>query len=329
MRRITTDALGRVEIGDDLPEHHFHPRQMVRRQTPSMSGAAKPTRTQITKPEYAALTYVTAQKLTGSTTATPTAKQVAEAQKQAQAAILKAGVGVQGGTAKVDKLFNKARAELSGISGMGDAECAGLWEIIKDAIVKAAPAMPFIGPAAGLAMATAPIIVAKNAKKAQKPTPAAAPTDAASSAPAASASTSADATEPQVVGDDVLVYGHDGPDGPRGESIRSAYDRALAQLSGEDEIIFGEGGGSSELGAAGRMKRPYYFPPGATLGDDPSTISPTMYRLAVIQRATKLAGGGKPQTKHMFFAQKSVDKDLASGGISVSNPGGRPGRVTR
>jgi hypothetical protein len=277
-------------------------------------------RTQISKPEYALITVAVAQKLTGSKTATPTAKQLAEAQKQTQAAVLRAGVGVKGGTAKIDKLFNKARNELSGISGMGDEECAGIWDTIKSGVSKIAPAIPFIGPAAGLVAPTAAIVMAQNAKKAQKAQKAAPPPPPpqASASPQASAD-SDDVVNTQVVGYDDLIYG---------ESMTAAYDRALARLSGDDELIYGEGGGSSELGAARRRKTPYYFPPFAS-GADVAAISPTAYRVAVLQRAKKLARGGRPSTKAMYIAQKTVDKDLTSGGISVRIPGAAPGRVTR
>ena len=287
-------------------------------------------RTQISKPEYALITVAVAQKLTGSQTATPTAKQLAQAQKQTQAAVLKAGVGVKGGTAKMDNLFNKARNELSGICGMGSDECGGLWDDLKAAVVKSAPAMPFIGPAAGLLMATAPIIASQNRKKRGQPTQAPADSQASQSAqaspdgqasrpaqaalPPQPAQSSQDDLEPsaQVVsGDDDLIFG---------ESISTSYRDA------EDALIFGEGGGSSELGAAmrrsGRSSRSFS-------GSDSTSMSPTAYRLAVLQRATKLSGGAKPKTKHMYVAQKSVDRDLSLGGISVRIPGAAPGRVTR
>src|SRR5579872_5707951 len=166
-------------------------------------------RTQISKPEYALVTVAVAQKLTGSRSATPTAKQLAEAQKQVKAAVLKAGLGVKGGTTKVDKLFDKARSELSGISGMSGIECGGLWDDIKALVIKAAPAMPFVGPAAGLLAASAPLMLAKGGKKSPPgapptATPAGAP-PAASASPSTSASTSTSTSSP----DDVAVVGGD------------------------------------------------------------------------------------------------------------------------
>jgi len=365
MRRLTTNALGQVEIGDEENDvQSFMPlrneqgrpivwkgpyqpggndavdvvdpswpakdyaravarfkgfsdleRKRARSTLPAgygtSSGAAKSSRTQISKPEYALLTVAVAQELNGSNTATPTAKQLAEAQKQSRAAILKAGVGVKGGTGKIDKLFDHARSELSGISGMGDDECGNFWDVIKSSIVRSAPVMPFLGPATALVIPTAALIAAKNQKKAsaaQKPAPAPGPAD--------------DETDPvntQVVGDDELMYG---------ESITSTYDRALARLSGDDVLVYGEGGGASELGAAGRMTGRSRSSRSLS-GADASDISPAAYRVAVIQRAQKLAGGGKPATKHVYLAQKSVDRDLSSGGINVRVPGAKPGRVTR
>lgn len=362
MRQITTNALGQVEIGDDEPANPygsnfdrfqrspfpivwtgpyqpggrdavdivdpswpgkayaraqarfkgFKSAELAKRSdhpdwgnsSSSTSGAAK---TQISKPEYALLTVAVAQKLTGSNTATPTARQLAEAQKQSQAAILKAGVGVKGGTGKIDRLFDHARSELSGISGMGDEECAGIWDAIKSAIVRSAPVMPFLGPATALVIPTAALISAKNQKKAPAaPKPAPAPT--------ADASDETDPVNTQVVG----------------ESITRTYDRALSRLSGDDALIYGEGGGVSELGASRRMRGRSRFSRSVSGQENNlSDISPSAYRVAVIQRAQKLAGGGKPATKHVYLAQKSVDRDLSSGGINVRVPGAKPGRVTR
>jgi hypothetical protein len=343
MRRLTMDSLGRIQIGDEEPSgmelarrppgHHRH----HHRQVPPPTTTSGATRTQITKPEYALLTVAVAQKLTGSKTATPTAKQLAEAQKQAQAAVLKAGLGVKGGTGKIDKLFNQARNQLSGITGMGAEECGGLWEDIKNAIVKAAPAMPFIAPAAGLVAATAPIIMAKNAKRGGQggqAAPKAPPADASNNAPSSSQSASASPASPAPASpapasasaetdpSTAVVVGARWPL-LEGEDIASVYRDA------EDALIFGEGGGDSELGAANRMSTPYYFPPTTAGDEDPSVISPLAYRVAVMQRAGKLAKGRKPSTKHMYDAQKSVDHDLAGGGISVQIPGAKPGRVTR
>lgn len=264
-------------------------------------------RTQISKPEYALITVAVAQKLTGSRTATPTARQLAEAQRQTQAAVLKAGVGVKGGTGKIDKLFAKARNELSGICGMGSDECGGFWDAIKDAVVKAAPAMPFVGPAAGLIAATAPLAMASKKKKSGgQGAPAAAP--------------SQDAQPPSGNPDSDLMPVN--AQSVSGEPIADVYRDA------EDALIFGEGGGSSELGAAmrrsGRRRLPSF-----TQGNEASSMSPTTYRLAVIQRASRLSGGAKPSTRHMYDAQRSVDRDLALGGLQVRIPGAAPGRVTR
>lgn len=307
----------------------------TRVQVPNTVSGAAMTRTQISKPEYALLTVAVAQRLTGSSTATPTARQLAEAQKQAQAAILKAGVGVRGGTTKIDHLFNKARNQLSGITGMGDDECGSLWDSIKDAIVKSAPIMPFLGPATGLVPPTAAIIMSQRAKAGKKAPPKAAPAPAA--APAETSASTDDNSQLVSAGDDLtdtLIYGEDLTDtliygnSSAGESITSTYDRAIARLSGDDELIYGEGGGATEAAAAQRRSnRPYYFPP--TMASGASDISPKAYRLAVLQRAAKISGGRRPSTKAMFVAQKTVDRDLASGGMNVRVPGAHPGRVTR
>jgi hypothetical protein len=269
-------------------------------------------RTQISKIEYAAVIASTAQKLTGTKTVTPTAKQVGEAQKQAQAAILKAGVGVRGGTGKVDKLFNKARSELSGISGMGDDECGGLWDAIKDVIIKAAPIAPFAAPALGLIGPTAAIII-KNRNKGKG-----AATPASSASPASPAAPSPTTSPPDQSNATSSSDLQQVSSGIYGEDIAAAYRDA------EDSLIFGEGGGAAELRAAHR--RVVYMPPSSS-GD--ATITPLAYRVSLMKRATKLAGSGPLTTRHIYVAQKSLDHDLESVGVSMFDPMGRPGRVTR
>jgi len=58
-------------------------------------------------------------------------------------------------------------------------------------------------------------------------------------------------------------------------------------------------------------------------------IPNTSYRATIVKRASKLAGGKSPTTKHFWIAKKTVDKVMDDAGISLYLPGSRPGRVMR
>lgn len=259
-------------------------------------------KSQISPKEYALLNVVVAQKLAGPGK-TPTAKHVAEAQKQSREAVLKKGVGVKGGTGKVDFLMDRARNELSGISGMGAEECAGLWDKIKSIVSSVTPAVPFVGPSYGLAVPIAKTIATQQAKKAAMKT---------ANAAVATATDNEQELDLQA-----------GVAGVAGESFDHAYSSAEKDLDGS-------GMGGSEANAMsrtnGRRKRRHKM---AAVMGLPLGIDPLTYRAAIHQRAQKISNGGSPTTKHIFVAQKAVDNELKMAGIKMKIPGAQPGRVTR
>lgn len=281
-------------------------------------------RDQISKKEYARLVSNVAQRQAGVGEA-PSAKLHRQAEKDSQDAMVRRGVSVKGGTTSVERLHDKVRERLSGVTGMGGDEVGSFWSSFKDSLSTAAksPIIPFLGPAAGLTAATAAVVSTRPPKRS-------APTAAPAAAPSAPSSQS----------DDERVSSLGGS-GRWGQSVSSAYESALARLSGDDDveyifgdsgdlndedaIIYGEGGGSSELGASRRR----------TGGDRRwssfagSSLTPDVYRAGVMQRAIRLAGGGQPTTKNLFDAQTQVDMALARAGAKVRIPGAQPGRVTR
>lgn len=98
--------------------------------------------------------------------------------------------------------------------------------------------------------------------------------------------------------------------------------QSLAGCCGEEELELARSGGLAERQSLQRRRGRV-----STLGSE--AIPHEMYRAAVWQRAKKMAGGGVPQAKHVFQAQRTVDRDLQRKGTSIRIPGARPGRVTR
>ena len=58
-------------------------------------------------------------------------------------------------------------------------------------------------------------------------------------------------------------------------------------------------------------------------------IPHSAYRATIVRQATKLAGGGRPTTKHFYLAKKAVDQVMDDAGVSLYLPGARPGRITQ
>jgi hypothetical protein len=48
----------------------------------------------------------------------------------------------------------------------------------------------------------------------------------------------------------------------------------------------------------------------------------------VLNQAIKKAGGGRPDTRHLFAAKKAVDSALGRSGTSIYIPGAGPARRT-
>ena len=69
--------------------------------------------------------------------------------------------------------------------------------------------------------------------------------------------------------------------------------------------------------------------PGSAFAPERSVIPHETFRAAVWQRAVKLCRGGRPTTRCLAAAEKSVRRDMKRGGLRVGIPGGRPARVTR
>lgn len=257
---------------------------------------------QISPAEYALLNVAVAQKLAGPGK-TPTARQVGEAVKQSKDAVLRRGVGVRGGTTQVDSLMNRVRNELSGISGMGDDECGGLWDKIKSIVVKTSPAVPFVGPTYGLAVPIVKSIAAQQAKQAQRV------------ASQAALETANKAVLTATDNEHELALDDEHPSSSAGESITHAYDMAEKEL----DMMGGDAPPSMR-----RRRRRHRAGTVQMLG-----VPPEVFQISVIQRANKLARGRKPSTKDIFVAHQSVKKDMERAGARISIPHARPGRVTR
>ena len=58
------------------------------------------------------------------------------------------------------------------------------------------------------------------------------------------------------------------------------------------------------------------------------SLSHNEYRALVLDQAIKKAGGGRPDTRHLFAAKKAVDSALGRSGTSIYIPGAGPARRT-
>lgn len=263
-------------------------------------------RHQISKKERALLTFAGAQRLAGPGT-TPTARQVRRAHDEAGCSVAKRGIVVRGGADATDGVINKVCGVLSGIGGETDAECGSFWGKVKDfassATSKAAPLAPLFGPTAMVAV------------------------------PIAQQMTKRQGGQPAQAEDGLQEISGMGFGPERGKIEDYTYIFGDNELSTEDRMILGEGGGSAELASLQRQRRRASWPRvikafDETRSSSMGAIPHDAYRAAIVQRARKL-GGRNPSARQMAAAQASVDQALKKVGLFVAIPGAMPGRVTR
>lgn len=93
----------------------------------------------------------------------------------------------------------------------------------------------------------------------------------------------------------------------------------------EEEAALAESGGSSERAAMARVRGTCVMG-GAFVGA--ASVPHDKYRATVMKRASALAGGKAPDTRHFFLAKKDVDKALKQRGVKIALPGAAPSRRT-
>jgi len=95
-----------------------------------------------------------------------------------------------------------------------------------------------------------------------------------------------------------------------------------AGWSSDEEIAGRESGGLRR-----RRRRYRRFRPSALTASG-AAVPHDVYRAAIWQKASRLAGGGRPQTSDLARAKLEVDARLGRRGARIAIPGAKPGRRT-
>lgn len=93
----------------------------------------------------------------------------------------------------------------------------------------------------------------------------------------------------------------------------------------EEEAALAQSGGQTERAAMTRVRGTSVMGSAFVGG---ASVPHEKYRATVMKRASKLAGGKAPETRHFFLAKKAVDGALKQRGIKIQLPGAAPGRRT-